>query len=954
MVDIAIRDQQTGRVSVLPEEQAAVLLRDSGELTGSTYEPVPQAEQDALARRAYAESGIGMAETATRGAVDWAGRPFIGAAGALMGAEGPLPSLSSIVEGGARELAGATPLQAGQTIAQSADVGRSLETINPGIYGGAEMLGQVGAALATGGASLGEGMAASAGSRLTSAGLGTVGRIVGSKVGQAATQGALEGAVDVVGRQLMADPQSSAENILAGAGIGALVGGLGGAVPVAVVTGGGKLVRGTVGLGRKAAGQVGEAVQALRPKVAGQLSAGLSEGGITASARSMLLDTQAYATGVDRQILEEVGVGGHLSAQAERAAATIADTVDEASQRLGETITRASRDLEATTDTSRIVSRKLDSLRRQTPDDVLLDPSRIGAAQRLADQSTAAMDKLAAELDAAVEAGALGQSAVRSFRTAHRELSQALEKQAEGGDLMDHVAPLELFKRRAQRATLDIRSSAENAAANAKLTSQELRSVRDFADRLDSIQEEVRGSLEDSRLVGDAFSSAQKQVNEAWSKGGIDALSRFRVEFMRPIGGQRDWASGRQLWEIDPSRLKRALLSEGKAEGALSGKALTAYMESVPRLAKAHAENYGDDLGAEYAARALGIVDSLKGASDDIAGVRAQRVLADKWSSLKEAEGQGAVLGPGAAVLGGITGGIPGAILGGAVGAALSPARAASVANQLKSMAGRAGGGAGALRKWAASGATVAKRVATETSAAASEVARGVNAVSQPLATSAALQWYEGDNELSPGANFRKRLKYLEKLDPAELAAGLTRDGSVPQVVADAIAAKSAEVRAYLLERLPTAAAGGAIRPGVPYVPSKAEMDAWGELAAAALRPQSVLSDIQSGVASHSQVQAVADLYPSVYQGWRSAAMAGLAQADSDGIPVPVAARQRLSLLLDLDGAGDVTMTAAFGSQLGAAISATRQAAAENSARAPQGSLPGRQAQTPAMELFGA
>jgi hypothetical protein len=957
---VAIRDQQTGRVSLVPEDQAAALLADDGSTTGSTYEPVSQEEQDTLARQAYAETGLGMLETGARGAVDWAGRPIIGAVGRAMGAEGPLPSLSSIVEGGLTELGGASPLQAGQAIANSAEVGRGLEAANPSIYGLAEMGGQVGTALATGGLALGEGAAAATAAGLTRAGFGTAARVAGSTVGKSAAQGALEGAVDVVGRQLMDDPQSSAENILAGAGLGAILGGLGGAVPAGVMAGTGAAIRGGANLAERGAAKIGktakEAYESLAPKVQGQLDDAANEGGMTGAFRELQARTVAATNpDVPRNVVMDYGPGGRFSDVGFKASRDLDDVVDRGAQDLASTLNRSEAALNDVLDASRMPQRKLDAYRAQMSQADLLDPVKIRAVDDVITSTTAKMDEIGAQIDAAVTDGQLSSTAKRMWTSAKSQWEKAVKTAEEGGDLMDRAAVLELGKRRLQKAIKTMSESTENLRANGRLDDFAAADLKGIIDQLErEVQEPARLALETRELVGDALASGQREINSAYSQGGIRSMAEFRGAMSRRMAGGPDYFTGRDIYEVDPAKLKAIIQSRGKAEGVIGNRALDGYLTSADKLAELHGRHLGAELGEGYAGKVAVVQDSVSRARGELDAIRGTQEHAQNWRTLESIG-----VGPAAGLIiagASMAGGLPGMLAGGIGAALLNPARTARLVTGLGDMFQRSGKDASALSKWIASGAAKLKAAApvvAEAKAAAKEFGRLSTAGSAAIGTSAALQWYHSDGD-NPGANFRKRLRQIERMDPASVASGLQRDGSVPREVAEALAAKSAQVRDYLLSKLPSAAAGGAIRPGIPYTPSKAEMETWGEIAAAAMKPQTVLSDIQSGQASPQQVQAVKDLYPAVFAGWQAAAVAGMAKADSDGVPIPIATRQRLSLLLDLDGAGDVTMSSQFGAQLGAAIAATRQQAQAAASAPPAPSPIGMQAQTPAMALFSA
>lgn len=942
MAGVVLRNQQTGVTGEVSQEKAAELL-SKGSLTGETYEPVSQAELDEIQRTNYSESGLGQLEAAGRGAVDWLGELPIGLAGRAMGATGPLPSLSSILEGAAAEATGATPLEAGQLIASEADVGRRLEQEAGFAYGAGEMLGQI-ATLGTGGTMgvlgrVGEGAAARAG-------LGRVGQLV--------AQSGLEGATQAAGAALMADPQRSAQSVIADAGLGALIGGMaGGALPAAGALAG----RGA----RAAVRGVGEAAGALLPKAATEVADDLGRKGMTGGLRGMLLDAQALGTGLDRELLERVGAGGAESEIAMTAARTINKTVDDAAKTVSKNLTEASSSLDEVLGASRIADTKLNSFRRQTDEAILRDPVRIRAIEDEIVSAGVKLEEFMARAERAIENGDLSPKARGMVRSMKKQYDQALEAMPAGGDAIDGTAVLELTKRRMQRAVGAMRSSTENLRYTGKLTDFEAAELADLADSLDrNIQEPMRLALMNPDIVPPKFAEGQMEINRGYSQQGIRDMAEFRGRFMERVAGGPDYGTGRDVWRVNPASVKNALTALGRAEGELPNAALDGYLGTADNLAGLHAKHYGADMGDAYLRHAETVAENVRTARETLDYVKKQRGHADDWEQVQAAEGAGALLGSGAAMLGAVTGGIPGAVAGGVAGAALAPARTAAFVVQVAGMAKRAGVKADGLRKWVATGAKRAKAVGETVARGVTEdgrrAARATGRAARPVITSAAVRAFIGPRAMSeeerpdPRKQYREQLKRLERYRPGMVAERLSSDGTVPPQVAAALDAKAAEATRYCLERAPSAKYGGAVRPGMPYQPSSMEIDAFARMWGAAHHPQTALDDIQAGTATSQQVATVRDLYPDVYRAWQASALAGLAEADSDGIPVGIGQRAYLASVLDLDGAGDPFLTDSFGASMRSFQAMT--APQPTGAQPPPPSPLGMQAQTPAQSML--
>ena len=76
--------------------------------------------------------------------------------------------------------------------------------------------------------------------------------------------------------------------------------------------------------------------------------------------------------------------------------------------------------------------------------------------------------------------------------------------------------------------------------------------------------------------------------------------------------------------------------------------------------------------------------------------------------------------------------------------------------------------------------------------------------------------------------------------------------------------------------------------------------------------PMTAVEDLQNGQLTFDQVDALRSVYPLLYDGLRMKTMQHLQQLDQAGVLVPYQDRLQLNLLLDLNGAGDPTLTTQF------------------------------------------
>ena len=122
-------------------------------------------------------------------------------------------------------------------------------------------------------------------------------------------------------------------------------------------------------------------------------------------------------------------------------------------------------------------------------------------------------------------------------------------------------------------------------------------------------------------------------------------------------------------------------------------------------------------------------------------------------------------------------------------------------------------------------------------------------------------------------------------------------------------------------------------------IPSDIELAEFARYYSAVADPHSVLEDLQRGMATHEQMEALKTVYPKFYQNLQMETMGKIRAADMAGTPINFRARQQLDLLLDLGGAGDPMLSPDF---------ADRVAQADANRRPPMQGGPG--GATPSIE----
>lgn len=176
----------------------------------------------------------------------------------------------------------------------------------------------------------------------------------------------------------------------------------------------------------------------------------------------------------------------------------------------------------------------------------------------------------------------------------------------------------------------------------------------------------------------------------------------------------------------------------------------------------------------------------------------------------------------------------------------------------------------------------------------------------------------------APGGNLREA--YDERVEELRMAnrdmgAGV-RDGvtaslgglaqSAPEL-AGHLAAAGTRGSLYLEQHLPVGTRSPtAFQPNRKAAISDMALRSFARRWAAVNNPMTAVEDMQRGQLTYDQVDALKNVYPALYNGLRMKTLMKLQQLDQAGVVVPYQDRLQLNLLLDLHGAGDVTLTTDF------------------------------------------
>lgn len=989
-----VRDVSTGRIMQAPPETAGQWLAN-GDSSGRQYQPVSEQEAQQHELQAYRSSLSQQALTAGEQFVAGTGDVIGGVLGGAQRAGSFLDEKLGtdgffnpywMAPPKAEEVLPQDYLQAVQERAQA----------NPTTSGVARVAGQAAPIMLSGIGGLAGGAA-----RGAVAGESVLSQMAARVAGQVAT-GAVEGGLQETLPKL-ANPDLDAQTLLADGALGAALGGGVGAVfglGDAAVFGGGQLAGKALARGGRAIGAGAEGAGRLIGKGAdlaeegaaklAKRAEGLATGETSEAARKVYNDV-AGQMGVPRGLLEEVGPGGKSAAAAEDAAKNFEKIADDSAMRLQPKVTVLQEQVDDLVGIIRDRGGKADKLRSMTPEEITVDPARIGAADQLradvakewrdlgaqfsgearvaqAEEAIAAAKQAGAprgdvaklrrefqEIRSDVNGGTIGKIR-RQFGEFQRSLD---DYSVQGGDLFDRAEKLDMLKSRAQK--LKIGWSRDMAASD--VSGLERQQIGDFVRGFEATQEKLLLALEDKATFGDAWAKAQTGVNEALHGGGITSMKNLRKEFLMETG-ERSYVNGMPVMEADPAAFKTAFKRMGTAEGYRSSKVLGDYVENVQKVLDRIGDSYPlDEAGMQRLAAAK---QTMLDVQNEVKGITRTSELKAMREALEEAQQKNEWLANVAPVIGAVAGGKAGAVAGTAVSAALRPAEMASLFNKVGSaMQGKANGfaqkvysrlekwGTGALKTTRKAGrateeagrsfAASASRKGEAVAAAAGKVRTSAKAVGASVSASRAL-WLGSDK--SEGDAYLTRLGQLESFDPQTMADELHAAGVHPEII-QASVATAGRAQQYLRSVVPSYRSGGALRPGVKVAPGRMETrrfaEAWGAIA----DPSTVVDDLMNGTATALQVGAIRDVYPAVFFQMQKSAIDGLARADEEGRHISIAERSRLNVLLQLEGAGDPTLSDAFAQRMAGLLAQNQQAQPR------PGSVQTRPRKSAAQEFFG-
>jgi hypothetical protein len=722
------------------------------------------------------------------------------------------------------------------------------------------------------------------------------GRATTSALGRAATGAALEGGA-LGAAQAMEDPYADAQHVLAGGALGAVLGGAIGAAGHGAESGLSK-VFGKSALEESAAREARASIQ--------RDAAGEGE--------AFWDSMTAKASGAPKPLVEEFGV---KNPQARKAAIDAVAHFDRYTEDTAFKMQEITRDLTKSVDD--VLEQVRSSTLKREGISKLMGQELEGDI--LANRTAAGVMKNAGEMYsdtlAGIDRDVLPDFARRRLDATDRWLQKQIEAVGDAPDLSSKHALINETKQDLDKTVRSLRKSAQNA----NLFHSDAAMVQDVADRMLKVSDELRSTLESPRIWGEKAAAAQREVNAGWHEGGVDAMNAFGDAFERNTG-KLDFETGRNVYDADATKFKAAVSGFGRTSGDVAERAMQDYIKNMRRMVDSVDKRYDLTAGKinslDTAKARLNQLEKLYQDSSKHIG------MVNRWKELGSYNQAGNATLTGAILGAGLGAGPVGAIAGGGYSALANPTgAAANLANSILS---------GSVFQ-------ARKRVA---GALTNKVTRWIDAGGKAASsaradvTSAAITAFRGKYPTDEKAT-QARIEQIQKFDPAgisEHASDLPADVAMQ---AGMVAQKAVD---YLRSKIPPyMSAPSLVRSGRAPVMSRPDQIQFARVMGTVLDPTTAAKDLIAGRLTPGQVDALREVYPSIYDDLRVSAVAALGARNSKSEPMPAQVRQQLSMLLDLGDAGDPVLSGQVADRIAQQVASSKaeQAQQAQKQRPPSG-----------------
>lgn len=765
---------------------------------------------------------------------------------------------------------------------------RLLRQANPGAYTTGETLGNIGVGLATGGATtaLGRGLAGGLARTGVRQGLAST---LGTSAAMAAEGGFFGAAqAETDARAAGQTDGATAEQLLQGIGLGSILGG-------------------GIGLGLGAAGSAFRKIVSKADDVATPPTAAITEAEAAAvdvpksSLGNLYNEASAAASGAEKSILEKYGLfaNGPEAVEGRALYRARSEIIDKATTEATDAVQKLDRAVEEITTHVRQADMKVQGVGRMMAEDGLTPGTIKSTARREINEGLARLRSLQDALPENEYTKHVRADLKNAIDFGENRFSSI---DAEASGEAAYVA-LDQFKRELQHTKISLTDTAN--LADAGLTK---RYAKQVADKFETeIQEPIRTALEDSGKWGPKAAEAQREINANFHRM-FESQSRYRQELFSR--GEKDYITGFRENVAESGKVKGWISSVGTTEGQTRQTIVRDHLAATQDLINSIGKHY--ELSPAETKLLLEAQKASKALNETLGRVDKTARIANEIDSVFTAQkqGLGGIIG-GGALTGGVIGGLPGALLGSAAGFVMNPGSGIALRSSLEAAAQRFGVKlTGKASNWVLSSAGIgdkAKAVGRTVGAAAEPAAKAARKAVVPASVSVFLGKHK---DIESAYEERTNQLIRAQNDPDYLLDNLVRVSgglaSVSPSVAAAFQAKTETAIAFLASKAPSGTLDPTpLNPGRKSVVSRLEMARFARVWAAVEKPMTVVEDLQRGVATPDQVEALRVVHPETYEAIRASVSDALLTVAQKGKRIPIATRQQLDLLLDLGGAGE-------------------------------------------------
>ena len=502
------------------------------------------------------------------------------------------------------------------------------------------------------------------------------------------------------------------------------------------------------------------------------------------------------------------------------------------------------------------------------------------AGQRLAGEIRADAHALAAQMGKKVPQYFSGTA--RDIVTSLRERTVAISKMTDGAEIFNALDDL---KRVVDNSKVALEQGSRRSAKDPLAYQNLIPRVEEFANQ-------VRASLEDVPTFGRA-GEMQKAYNATYHQKWFPAKRVFEESVFKVTG--RDYRAFDTLdaWE---GKITSLLKDAGTGERRHVGDMLSALKEMAEQRAK-----YGTASKAETG-RITELVDKI---------TRTFELADETTAAARRMQNLTNAAGVAAGAAGAVFGGLPGAMISGGIARGAAELATGKYRRAFMSMRGATDDAVNkSVDDWI--GISKVRSAANDTGKSArksllptmTDEDKALLKSAKRLGTTYGVAAFLGDNDDAQSAFAQKKSALMDDVGFmnrfSEEFGDLAQEEPSVYMVA---AGKAAEVRKFLVDRLPANIAVSMARPN-GYPPTNEAVEDWSVYWNAATNPRTVIASLSRGDIRPQEVETLRTLYRPLYESLQASLIDRISRAQELGDDLDDQFVLRMSMLFDLDGAG--------------------------------------------------